>query len=63
MNQDTPTSSGLIIGVILGILILGGIFLYMRGNNNTAPADNKSSLDINVTLPEGMNGGNNEPAQ
>lgn len=51
MNQDTPTSSGLIIGIILGILILGGIFLYMR--SNTAPADNGRSLDVNVTLPAG----------
>lgn len=52
MNQDTPTSSGLIIGIILGILILGGVFLWMR-SNNAAPADNNGSLDVNVTLPAG----------
>ena len=53
MNQDTQSSSGLIIGIILGILILGGIFLWMRQNNTAAPVDdNNASLDVNVDLPE-----------
>lgn len=49
MQETTNgSSSNLIIGIILGILILGGVFLYMR---NQTPAANKGSLDVNVNLP------------
>ncbi|MBC7767075.1 hypothetical protein H7Y21_03725 [Arenimonas sp.] len=47
MQESNGSSSNLIIGIILGILIIGGVFLYMR---NQAPAS-KGSADINVTLP------------
>jgi hypothetical protein len=48
MQETNGSSSNLIIGIILGILIIGGIFLYMN-NRGTAPADD--TLDVNVTLP------------
>ncbi len=47
MQESNGSSSNLIIGIILGILIIGGVLLYMR---NQAPAAN-DSLDVNVTLP------------
>ncbi len=51
MQETTNgSSSNLIIGIILGILILGGVFLYMNNMQKT-PAGNKGSLDVNVTLP------------
>ncbi|MEN9604672.1 MAG: hypothetical protein RJB39_357 [Candidatus Parcubacteria bacterium] len=62
MNNDSPNSSGLIIGVILGILVLGGIFLYMRGTGTAGDTSNdgKASLDVNVKMPTGgdSSGGN-----
>lgn len=55
MNDTTQTSSSstLFIGIILGILILGGIFLYMRGNDvsekpNTPVQD---SIEADITVP------------
>jgi len=52
MQETTNgSSSNLIIGIILGVLILGGIFLYMNNmQKDTTPAENKP-LDINVTIP------------
>ncbi len=56
--QETNKSSNLIIGIILGILILGGLFLYM--NMNTQNAEPERTLDVNVTLPTQLEP---EPAQ
>lgn len=51
MQETTNgSSSNLIIGIILGILILGGVFLYMN-NMEKAPVEDNGSLDVNVTLP------------
>ncbi|MBC7981453.1 hypothetical protein H7X65_00050 [Candidatus Parcubacteria bacterium] len=49
MQESNGSSSNLIIGIILGVLIIGGVLLYMRNSN--APAPTKGSADINVTLP------------
>ena len=51
MQESNGSSSNLIVGIILGILILGGIFLYMR--NTGAPASN-GSVDINVKVPDAV---------
>jgi hypothetical protein len=63
MNNDAPTSSGLIIGIILGILIIGGIILYMRGNTGATPANDNASLDVNVKVPTGGNDSGSAPKQ
>ncbi len=47
--QESNNSSNLIIGIILGILIIGGILLYMRGG--FSPKQDNGSLDVDVTLP------------
>lgn len=53
MENTNNSSSNLIIGIILGILIIGGIFLYMRGRDGgTTPG----GADINVTLLTDTNG-------
>jgi hypothetical protein len=49
MQETKGSSSNLIIGIILGILIVGGALLYLR--SNSAPKQDKGSLDVNVTLP------------
>ncbi|MES2623616.1 MAG: hypothetical protein V4576_04405 [Patescibacteria group bacterium] len=53
-TQTTSSSTTLIVGIILGILILGGIFLYMRGNtstsDNAAPAQDGIEADINIPI-------------
>ncbi|MBC7981750.1 hypothetical protein H7X65_01590 [Candidatus Parcubacteria bacterium] len=49
MQETNGSSSNLIIGIILGVLIVGGVLLYMR-STTSAPKSN-GSADINVTLP------------
>lgn len=49
MQESNGSSSNLIIGIISGILIIGGVLLYMR--STSAPAPTNGSADINVTLP------------
>lgn len=49
-NTENNSSSSLFIGLILGALVLGGIFLYMRGNGNAA-APVRDSIDANVSIP------------
>ncbi len=54
MEQSTQSnSSTLFIGLILGALILGGVFLYMRGANPaTKPTEAVSdSIEADVTIP------------
>lgn len=53
MENTNNSSSNLWVGIILGILILGGIFLYMRGNNTADTTDNEGG-SINITLPAGQ---------
>ncbi len=53
MENTNNSSSNLIIWIILSIIIIGGIFLYMRGREDvTTPG----GADINVTLPTDTNG-------
>lgn len=54
-NTNTEgNSSTLFIGIILGILIIGGIFLYMRqanpGTKPTAPVQDSIEADISVPI-------------
>ena len=53
MENTNKSSSNLIIWIILGILIIGGIFLYIRGQEDTTTP---GGADINVTLPTDTNG-------
>jgi flagellar basal body-associated protein FliL len=56
MQETTNgSSSNLIIGIILGILILGGVFLYMNNMQKDTTPENKP-LDINVTIPTSQEG-------
>lgn len=57
-SNNTPSNPGgsssmLFIGIILGILILGGVFLYMREQNpSTKPNEPvKDSIEADVTVP------------
>ncbi len=51
-NNPESTNTGLIIGIILGVLILGGLFLYMRGNGGADGQPNNATLDVNVDMPK-----------
>lgn len=53
-NTQNSSSATLFIGIILGILILGGIFLYVRGGTDvsekpTAPV--QDSIEADITVP------------
>lgn len=53
--NDTPqnSSSTLFIGIILGVLILGGIFLYMReADPATKPSEPvQDSIEADISVP------------
>lgn len=53
--NDTPqnSSSALFIGIILGVLILGGIFLYMReADPATKPSEPvQDSIEADISVP------------
>lgn len=54
MNNTTEgNSSTLFIGIILGVLILGGVFLYMRqANPGTKPSEPvQDSIEADITVP------------
>lgn len=54
MQETNNSSSNLWIGIILGILILGGIYLYMTNNTaQDAGGDKAGSIKTEVTLPTG----------
>lgn len=56
-NNPESTNTGLVIGIILGILILGGLFLYMRGDKGMDAQPNNATLDVNVDMPKGDGAG------
>lgn len=54
MNNTTEgNSSTLFIGIILGVLILGGVFLYMRQSDPaTKPSEPvQDSIEADITVP------------
>ena len=52
-TQQSNSSSTLFIGIILGILILGGIFLYMRedGVSEKPTTPVQDSIEADITIP------------
>jgi hypothetical protein len=52
-NASSSSTSMLVIGIILGVLILGGIFLYMRATPASAPTvapENGIEADVNIPI-------------